>query len=231
MYKSCGIQVRLSGKTHEEFVDHWVNVHAAKSDGVGPDEGLFGYVANEVIGFITPKDLPKLDILEEVDGIAQMWFDQKEGLHALAQYPTVQQWFKDGPNYCGNRVGLILEENVIKNPGITPRAHAKVFMFLQLKDEEGFSALDKAVRALQEMPCVEGLCVSAVVAANASVNMPSFELPRIDVVVEMWCHHMTGYKRAMASDEGNEFMKVLASHYNSISIIETREIVFKPPSF
>jgi len=229
MFKTCGIQVRQEGKTHEQFMDHWINVHAAKSEGVGPADGLYGYVSNEAIGFITPAQLPKLEILDEVDGIAQMWFDQIDGLQALAQIPAVQAWFSDGPNYCGNRVGLTLEENVIKAPGIAPRAFDKVFMFLQLKDENGFAALDKDVRALAEIPYVTGLCVSRVAAANASVNLPAFEAPRIDVVVELWCLNMTSYKRAMASEEGKAFMDTLARHYNKISVLQTREIVIKSP--
>ena len=229
MFKTCGIQVRQEGKTHEQFMDHWINVHAAKSEGVGAEQGLYGYVSNEAIGFITPDDLPKLEILDEVDGIAQMWFDQINGLQALAQYPAVQAWFSDGPNYCGNRVGLTLEENVIKAPGVAPRAFDKVFMFLQLKGENAFAELDKAVRALPVMPYVTGLCVSRVAAANASVNLPAFEAPRIDVVVELWCLNMTSYKRAMNSDEGKAFMDTLAKYYNKISVLQTREIVVKSP--
>lgn len=130
MYKSCGIQVRQEGKTHEQFMDHWINVHAAKSEGIGPENGLYGYVNNEVLGFVTPEEYPKLEILDQVDGIAQMWFDQIDGLQALGALPQVQAWFSDGPNYCGNRVGLTLEENVIKAPGIAPRAFEKLFLFL-----------------------------------------------------------------------------------------------------
>ena len=74
MFKTCGIQVRIEGRTHEQFMDHWINVHAAKSEGVGPEQGLYGYVSNEAVGFITPDDLPKLEILDEVDGIALAYY-------------------------------------------------------------------------------------------------------------------------------------------------------------
>lgn len=229
MYKSCGIQVRLEGKTHEQFMDHWINVHAAKSKGIGPEDGLYGYVNNEVLGFVTPEGYPKLEILDQVDGIAQMWFDQIDGLQALGASPQVQAWFSDGPNYCGNRLGLTLEENVIKTPGISPRAAEKLFLFLQLKEEYGFSALDQAVRSLPEMPFVTGLCVSRVAAENASVNLPAFTAPRIDAVVELWALNDTSFQRAMDSEAGIQFLGVLADHYCKISMLRAREIVILPP--
>ena len=123
MYKSFGLQVRLPGKTHAEYVDHWVNVDAPMSAGIAP---LQGYVLNEVIGNVPVAGMPELEILAEIDGIAQIWFVGKGGLAELAEIPAVQRWFQDGPNFVGNRMGFSrrrkrLSFQSLGVPGLQPK--------------------------------------------------------------------------------------------------------------
>ena len=70
MIKSVSLLTRRAGLSHEEFVKHWLEVHASLAHAV---PGLRRYVQSHIVGERTRPDIPTTDV--EVDGIAETWYD------------------------------------------------------------------------------------------------------------------------------------------------------------
>jgi Methylmuconolactone methyl-isomerase/EthD domain len=230
MYKSFGLQVRLAGKTHAEYVDHWVNVHAPMSAGIAP---LLGYVLNEVLEYITVAGISELEILTEIDGIAQIWFAGKGGLAELAEIPAVQRWFQDGPNFVGNRMGFITEEELILPVTGNPRPSVKAFFFMRRKPGMAVNEFCRQIHrnlglAAKGMPGLKGLCVSDVISGNASVNVPDYALPEVDAIGELWFESEAAAKAAFASSAEDGWFAQAAAICGSARAILTREMVIRP---
>ena len=73
---------RKEGSTHEEFVKHWVEVHAPLAHGV-PE--LRRYVQSHIIGEQTRPDIPATEVA--IDGIAELWFDDRVALERAHSTP------------------------------------------------------------------------------------------------------------------------------------------------
>jgi len=65
MIKTIGLLTRKDGWTHEQFMKHWVEVHAPLAHAV---PGLRRYVQNHIRGERTRADIPATAV--EIDGIA-----------------------------------------------------------------------------------------------------------------------------------------------------------------
>jgi hypothetical protein len=211
MFKTTGLQVRRDGLTHQQYVDHWLNIHAPMSDGV---DGLRGYVSNEVVlagaGVGVPCSHP--DFGATLDGIAQLHFDTQDGLMRMAETPQVQAWFADGPNFVGLRTGFVVEETVVRSPGVgAARLPFKAFCFVnapvQVIDVVGDGALVR----------------SRVAGVTGSTNLPGFEVPDVTQVVELWAVTQDGVVEA-ARAFGAEVPGAL------VGVVITRErIIHQPP--
>jgi uncharacterized protein (TIGR02118 family) len=69
MYKHIALLVRKSDMSHEEFVDHWQNTHTP--------------IAKEIEGVVRYQQvLPNDAEVAEFDGIAELYFDDLDALHA-----------------------------------------------------------------------------------------------------------------------------------------------------
>ena len=55
MIKTVGLLTRKAGWTHQQFMKHWVEVHAPLAHGI---PGLRRYVQNHIIGERTRPDIP-----------------------------------------------------------------------------------------------------------------------------------------------------------------------------
>jgi uncharacterized protein (TIGR02118 family) len=71
MIKTIGLLTRKPGWTHEQFVRHWVDVHAPLAHAV---PGLRRYVQNHIRGERRRADIEETAV--EIDGIAELWFDR-----------------------------------------------------------------------------------------------------------------------------------------------------------
>ncbi len=226
MYKSFGLQQRKSGLTHGQYVDHWFNVHAPMSAGV---ENLFGYVCNEVVDDVTPKDAQRLKIDAQIDGIAQMWFDQPDGLLGLAKQPGVQNWFSDGPNFVGERIGYVGEEQVLTVPQRGQNTSNKLVVLIASADgrkPDSFWATlhDVFIAAPEQNSPGVGLVMSRIVSANASANMSGFAADNVVGVVEVWLGARDTPARVVAQ------MQALMADLNpAICVFQVIETVIEPP--
>ena len=78
MIKSVSLLTRRPEFTHEQFVRHWVEIHAPLAHAV---PGMRRYVQNHIEGTRTRPDIP--ETLVDVDGIAETWFDDREAMAGL----------------------------------------------------------------------------------------------------------------------------------------------------
>lgn len=96
MIKSLSLLVRKEGLTHEEFVDHWVNVHAPLARAV---PGLRRYVLTHLLAERTRADLPSIE--GEIDGIAELWYDDLESMQHANASPEARRLHADGATFIG----------------------------------------------------------------------------------------------------------------------------------
>jgi len=178
MYKTMGLQQRRDDLTHDQYVDHWLNVHAPMSTAV---EDLLGYVSNEVIvtgeGVAVERTHPEFGRL--LDGIAQLHFAEQDSLMQMAQRPEVKKWFEDGPNFVGLRTGFIAREEVLKTPEREGNPY-KAFCFMK----QQHSSLNDVLTSFSHAE--PGLVIDHLEVATGSTNLAGFEVPDMDLAVELW---------------------------------------------
>lgn len=108
MIKTIGLLTRKPGWTHEQFMTHWVEVHAPLAHAV---PGLRRYVQNHIRDERTRSDIPALAL--EIDGVAELWFDDRAGLEAAARTPEMQVLHADGARFIGCIRSYVVEEKTI----------------------------------------------------------------------------------------------------------------------
>ncbi len=108
MIKTVGLLTRKPGWTHEQFMKHWVEVHAPLALAV---PGLRRYVQNHIRDERTRADIETTAI--EVDGIAELWFDDQAALEKAAQTPEMKALHADGAKFIGAIKSWVVEEKVV----------------------------------------------------------------------------------------------------------------------
>ena len=108
MIKSISMLVRRDGLTHAQFVKHWVEIHAPLAHAV---PGLRGYVQSHIIEERTRPDIPAIP--GEVDGIAELWFDDRESMARAMATPAAKALHADGALFIGRIKSYVVEEKVV----------------------------------------------------------------------------------------------------------------------
>ena len=108
MIKTVGLLTRKSGWTHEQFMKHWVGTHAPLAHKV---PGLRRYVQNHILGERTRTDIEATAV--EIDGIAELWFDDQAALETAARTPEMKALHADGALFIGRIKSYVVEEKVI----------------------------------------------------------------------------------------------------------------------
>ena len=108
MIKTVGLLTRKNGWTHEQFTKHWVETHAPLAHKV---PGLRRYVQNHILGERTRADIEATAV--EIDGIAELWFDDQAALETAARTPEMKALHADGALFIGRIRSYIVEEKVI----------------------------------------------------------------------------------------------------------------------
>ena len=103
--KRLGILRKKEGISHEEFIDHWLNKHAALCARL---PGLRRYSVN----LVDRKRFPKFDY----DGFSELWFDSEEALIAAFNSPEGKTLLADLPNFAGDIDPIISVETQILWP-------------------------------------------------------------------------------------------------------------------
>ena len=108
MIKSISLLTRKAGLTHEQFVRHWVDVHAPLAHGV---PGLRRYVQSHIVQERRRPDIPGLDV--DIDGIAELWYDDQESMDRALASTESQALHADGALFIGRIKTFTVEERVI----------------------------------------------------------------------------------------------------------------------
>jgi uncharacterized protein (TIGR02118 family) len=108
MIKTVGLLTRKDGWTHERFMKHWVEIHAPLALAV---PGLRRYVQNHIQAERTRPDIPATDV--EIDGVAELWFDDQAALEAAARTPEMKALHADGAKFIGRIKSYVVEEKFI----------------------------------------------------------------------------------------------------------------------
>ena len=108
MIKTVGLLTRKSGATHEQFMKHWTQVHAPLAHKV---PGLRRYVQNHIVGERRRADIQETAV--EVDGIAELWFDDQAALEAASRTPEMNALHADGALFIGRLKSYTVKEKVI----------------------------------------------------------------------------------------------------------------------
>jgi len=108
MIKTIGLLTRKSGWTHEQFMKHWVGTHAPLAHKV---PGLRLYVQNHISGERTRADIEATNV--EIDGVAELWFDDQAALETASRTPEMKALHADGALFIGRIRSYVVEEKVI----------------------------------------------------------------------------------------------------------------------
>jgi uncharacterized protein (TIGR02118 family) len=108
LIKSIGLLTRKGGLTHEEFVKHWIEIHAPLAHAV---PGVRRYVQSHILEERTRPDIPASDV--DIDGIAELWYDDRSALEAANASPEGKRLHADGALFIGRIKSFLVEEKVV----------------------------------------------------------------------------------------------------------------------
>ena len=108
MIKSLSLLTRKRGMTHEQFARHWVEIHAPLAHAI---PGLRRYVQSHIVEERRRPDIPALDV--EIDGIAELWYDDGEHMARALASPEAKALHADGALFIGRSTTSTVEERVI----------------------------------------------------------------------------------------------------------------------
>jgi uncharacterized protein (TIGR02118 family) len=106
--KSISLLTRKDGMTHEQFVRHWVDIHAPLAHAV---PGLRRYVQSHIVQERRRPDIPAHEV--EIDGIAELWYDDRESMTKAMASAESKVLHADGALFIGRITTLTVEERVI----------------------------------------------------------------------------------------------------------------------
>jgi uncharacterized protein (TIGR02118 family) len=108
MIKSVGLLTRKEGLTHQDFVKHWLEVHAPLAYAV---PGVRRYVQSHIVEERRRPDIPSTDV--EIDGIAELWYDDRAAMEHANASPEAKRLHADGALFIGRIKSFVVEEKVI----------------------------------------------------------------------------------------------------------------------
>ena len=111
MIKSISLLTRKDGWTHEQFVRHWLDVHAPLAHAV---PGLRRYVQSHIVQERQRPDIPSIDV--DIDGIAELWYDDRESMAAAMATAAARALHADGAVFIGRIKTYTVEETQIIPP-------------------------------------------------------------------------------------------------------------------
>lgn len=108
MIKNISLLTRKDGLTYEQFTRHWVEVHAPLAHAV---PGVRRYVQSHIIAERKRPDIPTTEVA--VDGIAELWYDDRETMARAMASPEAKALHADGALFIGRIKTFTVEERVI----------------------------------------------------------------------------------------------------------------------
>lgn len=108
MIKRASLLARKPGISHEEFVKHWVEVHAPMARAC---PGIGRYTLTIINSSSTRKDVAAFEI--QVDGIAELWFKDQAAFDLYQNSPATTRLRDDGATFIGREIDFVTGERVV----------------------------------------------------------------------------------------------------------------------
>jgi uncharacterized protein (TIGR02118 family) len=108
MIKSISLLTRKPELTHEQFVKHWLEIHAPLAHAV---PGLKRYVQSHILEEFRRADIPTSAV--QVDGIAELWFEDRASMERALASPQMAALHADGALFIGANKTFVVEEKTI----------------------------------------------------------------------------------------------------------------------
>ena len=108
MIKSVSLLTRKDGMTHDQFMTHWVEVHAPLAHAV---PGLRRYVQSHIVEERVRPDIPTTVV--DVDGIAELWYDDRDAMARAHASTEAKALHADGALFIGRIKTFTVEEHVV----------------------------------------------------------------------------------------------------------------------
>ena len=111
MIKIMALLTRKPHLTHEQFVDHWLNIHGPLALAV---PGVRRYVQSHIAGSLSRPDIPDTEV--EIDGFAELWYDDMDSFRRAAATPEMKTLTDDGALFIGRIKTYVIDEKQIIPP-------------------------------------------------------------------------------------------------------------------
>jgi uncharacterized protein (TIGR02118 family) len=111
LIKILSLLTRKSHLTHAQFVDHWLNIHGPLALSV---PGVRRYVQSHITDTLSRPDIP--DTVVDVDGFAELWYDDMESLKRAASSPEMKRLTDDGALIISRIKTYVIDEKQIIPP-------------------------------------------------------------------------------------------------------------------
>lgn len=108
MIKRISFLTRRDDWSEEDFRQHWLEVHGALAQKV---PGMRRYVQNHIVGHSGHPLLPASG--GRVDGVAELWFDDRESMEKALSSPEAKAMFEDGAKILSAVTTYLVEEKVL----------------------------------------------------------------------------------------------------------------------
>lgn len=117
MIKMIALLKRRPELSRTEFVKHWRETHGPLARGI---PGLRRYIQSHIVGERSRPDIP--DISVEVDGIAELWFDDIEAMEEVHRDERMRRLLADGALFIGGiRTFLVEEVTIVEADTAAPK--------------------------------------------------------------------------------------------------------------
>lgn len=112
MIKLISLLTRKPGLTHGQFVQHWLEIHGPLAHAV---PGVRRYVQSHILGTRTRPDIPETEL--DVDGVAELWYDDQDAFARAAATPEMKRLTDDGALFIGRiKTWVVEEKQIIPRP-------------------------------------------------------------------------------------------------------------------
>jgi uncharacterized protein (TIGR02118 family) len=108
MIKVLSLLTRKHGISHAEFVRHWFDIHGPLALAV---PGIRRYVQSHITDTLTRPDVAETDV--DVDGIAELWYDDLDSFRRAAATPEMKRLTDDGALFIAQIKTYVIEERQI----------------------------------------------------------------------------------------------------------------------
>ena len=108
MIKRISILTRRPEYSPDTFRKHWLEVHGPLAQKV---PGIRRYIQNHITESVHHPDLPASS--QQIDGIVEMWFDDRDAMETALTSPEAKAMFNDGTLFIETVTSFVVDPKVV----------------------------------------------------------------------------------------------------------------------